>query len=174
MSKTDYIYDAVDDFGLITSAEAKELGVSNAELVQQARRGKLARVGRGVYRVAVWPYQEAAPYAVAVKSVSPSAYLLGESVIALLGLTPTNPERIRVGAPERVRKDFGGGIVVEKRQPNEATTFYEGIPAQTMRGAVVDAAKTIGKARALQAAIEAAKQGYITAVEAEEIEEALR
>ena len=48
MSKTDYIYDAVDDFGLITSAEAKELGVSNAELVQQARRGKLG--GCIVYR----------------------------------------------------------------------------------------------------------------------------
>ena len=67
MTITDKIYEAVDDFGLITSAEAQEIGVSNAELVQQERRGKLVRVARGVYRMPVWPYQEAAPYAIAVK-----------------------------------------------------------------------------------------------------------
>ena len=53
MTIIDDIYGDVDDFGLITSSEAKELGVPNTELVQQARRGKLVRVGRGVYRVAV-------------------------------------------------------------------------------------------------------------------------
>ena len=34
MAKIDYIYAAVDDFGLITSAEEAELGMSNAEMVQ--------------------------------------------------------------------------------------------------------------------------------------------
>ena len=41
MAIIDKIYDAVDDFGMITSAEAREL-------VQQSRRGKLVRVARGV------------------------------------------------------------------------------------------------------------------------------
>lgn len=88
MTKIDDIYDAVDDFGLITSAEARELGVSNTELVQLARRGKLQRVARGIYRMPVWPYQEAAPFAIAVKSAGSGAYLYGESVVALLGLAP--------------------------------------------------------------------------------------
>ncbi|MEG1841044.1 MAG: type IV toxin-antitoxin system AbiEi family antitoxin domain-containing protein, partial [Raoultibacter sp.] len=73
MAKIDDIYNAVDDFGLITSTEARDLGVSNAELVQQARRGKLNRVGRGVYRMPIWPYQEASSYAIAVKTVGPNA-----------------------------------------------------------------------------------------------------
>ena len=53
MAIIDDIYGNVDDFGLITSAESRELGISNAELVQQARRGKLVRVARGVYRMSV-------------------------------------------------------------------------------------------------------------------------
>ena len=91
MAIIDDIYANVDDFGLITSAEAKGLGVSNAELAQQARRGKLVRVARGVYRMPIWPYQEAAPYAIAVKAAGQRSYLFGESVVALLGLAPTNP-----------------------------------------------------------------------------------
>ncbi|MBR3326957.1 MAG: type IV toxin-antitoxin system AbiEi family antitoxin domain-containing protein [Atopobiaceae bacterium] len=75
MAIIDDIYANVDDFGLITSTEARELGVSNSELVQQERRGKLSRVARGVYRMPVWPYQEAAPYAIAVKATGGNAYL---------------------------------------------------------------------------------------------------
>ena len=57
MTKIDDIYEAVDDFGLITSAEAAELGMSRAEMVQQERLGKLVRVARGVYRMPIWPSQ---------------------------------------------------------------------------------------------------------------------
>ena len=46
MAKIDDIYEGVDDFGLITSSEAAKLGMSNAELVQQAKAGKLVRVAR--------------------------------------------------------------------------------------------------------------------------------
>lgn len=57
MAKIDDIYEAVDDFGLITSAEAAELGMSRAEMVQQEKLGKLVRVARGVYRMPIWPSQ---------------------------------------------------------------------------------------------------------------------
>lgn len=53
MTIIDNIYANVDDFGLISSAEAREFVVSDAELVQQERRGKLVRVTRGVYRMPV-------------------------------------------------------------------------------------------------------------------------
>ena len=68
MAKIDDIYEAVDDFGLITSAEAAELGMSRAEMVQQEKLGKLVRVARGVYRMPIWPSQPQAPYAIAVKA----------------------------------------------------------------------------------------------------------
>ena len=70
MAKIDDIYEGVDDFGLITSSEAAKLGMSNAELVQQAKAGKLVRVARGVYRMPVWPSQPQAPFAIAVKAAA--------------------------------------------------------------------------------------------------------
>ena len=113
MAIIDEIYGAVDDHGLITSPGARGLGISDAELVQQARRGKLLRVGRGVYRVPAWPHQESAPYAEAVKRVGEGAYPYGESVVALLGLAPTDPSTIWVASPRRVRRSLGraGGYV---------------------------------------------------------------
>ena len=53
MAIIDDIYANVDDFGLVTSEEARWIGISNAEMVQQERRGKLVRVARGVYRMPV-------------------------------------------------------------------------------------------------------------------------
>lgn len=104
MTKATRIYDAVDGFGLITSARAAELGMSNAELVQQARMGRFTRVARGVYRVSVWPPQPEAPYAIAVKAVGDEALLYGESVVALLDLAPTDTSAIWVATPKRVRR----------------------------------------------------------------------
>ncbi|RNL46091.1 type IV toxin-antitoxin system AbiEi family antitoxin domain-containing protein [Paraeggerthella hongkongensis] len=161
MAKTDDIYEAVDDFGLITSAEAKALGVSNAELVQLARRGKLERVARGVYRMPVWPYQEAAPYALAVKTVGAGAYLYGESVAALLNLIPTDPSRITVATPIRVRKTLVGNVRIVSRKTDNVVR-YEGVPSQFVGDALTSASKSIGSDRVLQAANEALSLGYIT------------
>ncbi|WP_101721058.1 type IV toxin-antitoxin system AbiEi family antitoxin domain-containing protein [Eggerthella timonensis] len=173
MAKIDEIYDAVDDFGLITSAEARDLGVSNAELTQLARRGKLQRVARGVYRMPVWPYQEASPYAIAVKSAGPDAYLYGESVVALLGLAPIDPGRMWVASPSRVRRRLGEGVQVIGRRPREQVVRYEGVPSQPAADAVKEAAGTMGPFRARQAAEEAARLGYLTQGEKERLVEEL-
>lgn len=169
MTIADDIYNNVDDFGLITSAEAKKLGFGNKKLVQQAARGKLERVAQGVYRMPVWPYQQAAPYAIAVKAAGPQAYLCGESVVALLGLAPTNPGAMWVASPRRVRRNLGEGVHVLGRQPEAPITYYEGVACQPLPQAIRLAAKSIGPARAAQAAKEAAKQGYLSRNESERV-----
>lgn len=172
MSKIDYIYEVVDDFGLVTSAEAAELGMSNAELVQQAAKGKLVRVARGVYRMPVWPSQPQAPYAIAVRAAGEDAFLYGESVVALLGLAPTDPTKIRIGAPRRIRRDLGPGTTVV-RVDGVTPVILEGIPCQPVADAIVSAAKTMGSSRALDASREALSQGIITPDDAERIEREL-
>lgn len=171
MAKIDDIYDAVDDYGLVTSAEARGLGVSDAELVQLAARGRLVRVARGVYRAPVWPYQEQAPYAVAVRAAGDGAYLYGESVVALLGLVPTDPRAIWVAVPKRTRRDLGDGVRLVWRRRPDRVTWYDGIACQKADCAICTAAKTMGPARAAEAAREAEKQGYITNAEFATIEE---
>lgn len=167
MTIIDKIYDAVDDFGLITSAEAKELGISNAELVQLAHRGKLKRVAWGVYKMPIWPYQDAAPYALAVKAVGPNARLYGESVIALLELAPTDPSRIWIASPVRVRKKLGEGVRVVHCDEEDPVTYYEGVPSQIVADAIKASVFVLGKGRAVDAAEEAFRRGYLTAQEKE-------
>ena len=92
MTAYEKIYEeSIGNYGLITSARASELGISNMALVLLAQRGRLIRIGRGLYRLAHWLPTEFDGYAQAVMSVGEEAYLYGESVIALLNLAPTNP-----------------------------------------------------------------------------------
>ena len=161
MAKIDDIYEAVDDFGLITSAEAAELGMSRAEMVQQEKLGKLARVARGVYRMPIWPSQPQAPYAVAVKAAGEGAFLCGESVVALLGLAPTDPTKMRLASPRRCRRNLGPGVTLE-RMGGTAPVYLEGIACQPLPAAIAAASKT---------ASEALARGYITKEEEERIKE---
>lgn len=170
MSKIDEVYNAVDDFGLITSAEAAELGMSNAELVQQAERGKLVRVSRGVYRVPVWPFQREAPYAIAVKAAGEGAFLYGESVIALLELAPTDPSRMWIGVLKRTRRFLGEGVTLVHVK-NAHPVWLNGIACQPLVEAIIYAAGTMGWSRAIQAAEEAVRQGYISESDKAKIEQ---
>ena len=169
MAIIDKIYDAVDDFGMITSAEAKQLGLNNMELVQQAKRGKLVRVARGVYRMPIWPQQEAAPYALAVKAAGVEARLSGESVVALLKLAPTNPSRMYVSSPRRNRKNLGEGVRITTCAQEAPIVYYEGVACQPVTDAIKEAVKTMGSSRAANAVREALRQGYITKSEAEDL-----
>lgn len=55
MTKYEKIYEiAAGNHGLITSAQAREAGVSNNELIQYARRRRIAKVGHGLYRLEQW------------------------------------------------------------------------------------------------------------------------
>ena len=171
MAKIDDIYGAADDYGLVTSADARALGVCDAEVVQYAARGRLERVARGVYRVPVWPYQEQAPYAVAVKAAGEGAYLFGESVMALLGLCPTDPRAIWVATPKRTRRDLGAGVRLVWRRHPDRVAWYEGIACQEAADAIRDAARTLGPVRAIEAAREAERRGFVTPAELAAIEE---
>lgn len=165
MTKFDDIYEeAVDSHGLITSARAAELGVTNNELVQYARRGRLERVGHGLYRLARRVPEDNDPYALAVALAGPGAYLFGESVIAMLGLAPTNPGRLHVAVPGRIRRRLPDGLVVE-RGDGMGTTAYDGISSQTAEAAIRACRGRMMPERLVQAAGAARREGYVDEVE---------
>lgn len=163
MSKFDDIYElAADNHGLITSSEARSIGVSNNELVQYARRGSLVRVGQGVYRLARHVPTEADPYALAVALVGKGAYLYGEAVIALLGLAPTTPGRMRVATARRVRRALPDYIEVVPARDDAPVTRYEGVPCQRVEDAIRAERSRMLRERLLAAAREGRAKGYIT------------
>ena len=85
MTYYDDLYEhAVDNYYLVTTDDANNLGIPPVELAKLAKRGRLQNLGRGLYRLTRYVPSEFDPYAIAVARVVGSAYLYGESVLALL------------------------------------------------------------------------------------------
>lgn len=170
MTKFNDIYEiAADNYGLITSAQAREIGVANNELVQYAKRGKVEHIGQGLYRLAhhvPTPYDS---YAQAVALIGPEAYLYGESVIAMHELAPTNPTYIHVATPKRVRRKLPAYMKVVQRLEKDETTVYEGIPSQTVADAIRSCCGRMMDDRLRDATIAAREKGYLTRVEEQEL-----
>lgn len=167
MSKyDDIIYEiASDNFGLITSAEARKAGVTNMELVQYARRGRLERIGQGLYRLTQRIPEANDSYAVAIALVGPEAYLYGEGVLGMLELCPVNPAYIPIATSKRVRKQLPSYIqVVNSREENVVET-YDGIRSQNVADAVRSCMSTILPDRLISAVETAFVEGYINEYE---------
>ena len=166
MTIYDDIYEiAADNYGLVTSAEAKGAGASDKELSRIAKDGRLARIGYGVYRIKHWVPTELDPYAEAVALVGPGAYLYGESVIAMHALAPTNPARIHVATPNRVRRSLPALVKVVRRKDCGDATEYEGIPSQTIPAAIRSCRGTMMTERLIDATHRARELGLIRAEE---------
>ena len=140
---------AEDNYGIITSARAKELGVSRQNMMAMLRRGVLTRLAQGVYQVKHHVPGVNDVYAVGVAMVGSSAYLRGASVIAMLNLAPTNPGLLYVGSKDRVRRRLPDGFRVRDRTVCQTTEYdgFEGIRCQPL----VDALKTARDEGAVEA-----------------------
>ena len=78
MSYYDIIYEhAADNYGLITSAQAKELKIPSIELVKLSHRGRLQRLWQGVYRISHYIPVPLDKYAEAVAIVGEGAFIYG-------------------------------------------------------------------------------------------------
>jgi predicted transcriptional regulator of viral defense system len=163
MAFYDDIYEiAADNYGLITSAQAKEMGISDKEMSRLASDGRLRRIGHGLYKIKHYAPTPDDPYAEAVALAGKDAYLWGESVIALHGLAPTNPSYIYVATPSRIRKTLPSGIRVMPRDKTKKITQYEGIPSQSIPDAILCTRGRMMTERLETAAIEARRKGLIT------------
>lgn len=175
MKLYDKIYDiAADNYGLITSVEAKAVGASDKELSRLASDGRLERIGHGLYRIKHHVAGLLDPYAEAVALAGPEAYLFGEAVIAMHQLAPTNPQRITVATPKRVRRKVPTWLHIIKRNTDDQTTAYEGIPSQTVTDAIASCKGSIMDDRLLEATENARKQGLLTKNEEEKLIDLLK
>ncbi|MDO5320294.1 MAG: type IV toxin-antitoxin system AbiEi family antitoxin domain-containing protein [bacterium] len=163
MKNFDELYDLAEgNFGLITYAQARELGVSIRELDRWMRIGRLERPARGVYRVSRFPPSDADPYALATEKVGADAFLYGESVLAFLKLAPTNPTWIYVSTAKRVRKALGSGLKIVRCAADYACTNYDGVRSQFLVDAIRSCRDTVRPDRRIQAAEEGRRQGYLS------------
>lgn len=163
---------AEDNFGIITSAQAKELGVSRQNIKKMEKSGKLMRLSHGVYQVQHHVPTVKDVYAVGVAVAGSKSYLRGASVLALLNLAPTDPAYVYIGAENRVRRTIPEGYIV-KDMAKATTTFYDGIKCQTLVEALRDARSegVIESDRIYAAALKANEKGLLTDEECSEFKD---
>jgi len=169
MSYYETIYEyAADNYGLITSAEAKALNISNVELVKLSHRGRLLRLGHGVYRIKHYIPTSYDKYAEAVAIAGDNAFLFRESVLAMHDLAFVNPTSIFVATTKKIRKTLPNHIRIEYVGSDEYSdvTKYEGILSQSVISALLACKGKIMTERLVSAINKASKNGLITQAEA--------
>ena len=173
MTHFDDIYElAADNYGLITSAEAKSLGVAKSELNRWVGMGRLLKRGQGVYKLVRYVPTEYDRYAEAVALVGDGSFLFGEAVLAMHGLALANPRRISVGTTKRVRRELPEWV-----QPvtmsGKTVTSYEGIPSQSLAEAILECRGMVMGERLKSAVEDARREGLITKDEFEHLRKEL-
>lgn len=158
---------AREQYGYVTTIDARNLGIPIVELRKIASRGGLERVAWGVYRFDDVAPSERDQYMEAVLRVGSGAYLAGESVLALHHLALLNPPTIRVATPRRVRTRLPASIeTVHANATSRDVTLHEGIPGVVLKKAFLDCESLIMKSRLLEALDDALRRGLLTRVDA--------
>lgn len=142
MTSYDKIWDiAEDNHGVITSAQAKRLGVGPKSMVSMAANGRLEHLGHGVYRIEKHVPGAYDEYAVAVALTGEGAFVRGASSLMMRGLIPFDPSKMYLGVVRRFRRHLPDGYDV-KFVKNPTVELIEGIRVQCVREAIEDARKS--------------------------------
>jgi predicted transcriptional regulator of viral defense system len=160
--------------GLVTSCQARALGIADSVLARLTQRGKLERVARGVYRIPYFPADRLSQYREAVLWVRASqgpeqVALSHETALGVYGISDVNPSRVHLTVPKdaRLRRRKPKWIVIHRGDlPASDVNTHEGLPVTTAAKSVLDVMETSGRlGLARQAIKDARKEGYINAAE---------
>ena len=167
MTAYEAIYEAaIDNFGLVTTREARDLGVSEKALNALAARGRLERRGYGVYRLSRHVPTPQDRYAEALALAGAGSILHGESVLALNDLGLAEPDVVHVQTSKRCRRALPGWIHVVPPPIVAQPVFYEGIACQPVVEAIRVCRGRIMPERLSEAARAAREKGLLSFREA--------
>lgn len=102
---------AEGQMGYVTTAQAAAIGVQPMALVMMTRRGSLARISRGVYRLVDFPSHPLGQYMQATLWPYAQAGVLShETALALYEMSPVSGSEVHISVPARFR--------IQRRIPN--------------------------------------------------------
>ena len=157
---------AISNYGLITSAQAAELGVRLKDLLEWVKIGRLEKCWRGVYRLVHYLPTAYDRYAEALATVGNDAMIWGESVLAMHNLAMVNPERIGVATARRVRRGLPAWIELTRLQDEPPHDIFNGIRCQPLPDAFRHCRGKVMAQRLAEAVREAEQGGLLGLMEA--------
>jgi predicted transcriptional regulator of viral defense system len=174
-SAFDKLFDvAADQYGYVTTKQARETGVTANTVRMMAKRGTIQRISRGVYRFPGFPYSPYAGYMEA--SLWPSGvrgFVSHESALSLYGLSDVSPDRMHITVPAtfRTRRSIPERIELHQADlPESDIREFEGIAATTAERAILDChASHLGPRLLRQAIQDAVREGLVSPERGEEL-----
>lgn len=130
---------AVDQYGYVTSKDARSLGINPVELGKLAARGQLEHVSYGVYRFGQLPVTPLDSYMLATLWANGRGVLSHDTALDLHDLCDINPSKLHLTVPGRRPERQGGEMYVVHSEPladDDDVTWHEGIPIVTVRKAI--------------------------------------
>ncbi len=163
--------------GYFTLDDAREKGLDEVAVRMMARRNKVQRVARGVFRFPSYPTSEADPYTLALLwSGAREATLSHETVLLLRNLCDVNPEKINltIAADRRVRRVGGENYLLHRAQIKEADIeYWEGIRIFNVVTAIHQCMETTPSYLLRQAIDQGFKEGFLKDKQVRELTSAL-
>jgi predicted transcriptional regulator of viral defense system len=164
MTYRDLLYDrALDQYGYVTTDDARELGVPTIELRKLAmRHAMFNNIARGLYRFDRVPSVDFPDVMEAVLMVGRDAVAARETVLYLHDLADVLPPTNQIATRHRVRRALPHTVeVFHELVADEDRTFFDGIPTTTVRRALLDCRDTVPTDRLLEAVDDAVQRGLI-------------
>jgi len=157
---------AEENDGLLTSKQARRVGILDSVLARLAQRGRLERAARGVYRIAHYPqprfsqYREAILWAEASQGPE-EAVLSHETALAIYGISDANPSKVHITVPKsaRLRRERPAWIAIYRDNLGPADVIlHEGLPVTTVARTITDVLHSSGRTDLVRQAISDAKR----------------
>lgn len=164
---------AADNYGYITTVQAKAAGINPDRLLELARRGQIERRGTALYRVPLIPPSPLDPYREATLwPRGREAVISHETALDLYELGDVNPAKINITVPRahRPRRKVPAQYRLHREDlRGDEVTLYEGIPIVTA-GKAIRQARHLGPALLRQASVEGRRRGLLSSTQAEQVE----
>ncbi|MDR1450437.1 MAG: type IV toxin-antitoxin system AbiEi family antitoxin domain-containing protein [Propionibacteriaceae bacterium] len=166
---------ALDQHGFVRTSQALDAEVSEASLGMLARRGRLERVARGLYRVPQVPATRFDPYMKAVLWTGfPEACLSHDSALDAWEISDINPDlvHVTVGSGRRIRRRAApAGYAIHRQDlAPEQVTWWESIPTATPATAIAQCLETGVPTYLIRQALErAGRTGLVRAPDLERL-----
>lgn len=175
----DRVFDiAADQFGFISTTQARTAGINPQTLLMMERRGAVRRTSRGVYRLVNFPETQFDAFMGAVLWPVPLMGVLShESALALYQLSDVNPAKLHITVPFsfRTRRLVPRQLSLHFAALKESEiTRFEGIPVTSVVRTILDCHDaTVGNALVGQAIEEAQVGGLLSRSAAAELRKLL-
>jgi len=169
------LYDlALDQFGYITSIDAKTAGAGRDVLVHMARAGHLERVSHGLYRFTLTPHEPNAHLMEAVLWSRSLGVLSHDSALDLWDVSVVSPHHRHLTVPvgTRLRRKTPQPIyeIHQADLDEHEKTVWEGIPTTTLARTIRDCWRRLDSRILTQAVQNGRRHGYLSRTEHEELE----